>query len=453
MKRSVFIQFETKVREFDGKLLLITELFLNGFDNIYLGSRGGIKTEALRSRDGIIFLKSLSKTEESFYSKLKERNFIIVLLHAEGSIYYKDNRHSIESIFPIELMKYVDYNFVMGDGIKKDIEKYFGVQNNCIVSGEPRFDLLKFKYYPFFTDEIKKIKKKYDDYILINTSFSVANPIVGRERLKQIFLNEPTYTNETKELLIIKMDFFNDILNDYLTMIEHISTHYPKINFIVRPHPSESETIYITKFKDKQNVFISKEGNVVNWILGAKVVIHYDCTTGMETRLAGKPVISFIPKIDERVVAWLPIELSKKAKNTEDIINIIESIETGTFDYDYNNNVEKIWGNTVHNVIEESSPLIVSYLLKNISGISEKFEKSRLTNNFRIIYFAKYYYSELKRIISGKDKSISQKKFDSCKSKEVRMKISVLKNIQSHKNNIITRQIRPDVVRISLENK
>ena len=63
---------------------------------------------------------------------------------------------------------------------------------------------------------------------------------------------------------------------------------------------------------------------VREWIVNAEAVIHYDCTTGIESLIAGKNVISFCPFYDENIVARLPIEISTKFTKIDDLIKFIK---------------------------------------------------------------------------------------------------------------------------------
>ena len=109
----IFIPFETKSREFDGKLLLISHLLNAGFKNIFLGSRGRTQKEALSHTNGLFIFKSLSVDDVPFYKLLKKRNYKIALLHVEGGIHYKDNEDSIKSTYPASIFYYVfKYNCI-----------------------------------------------------------------------------------------------------------------------------------------------------------------------------------------------------------------------------------------------------------------------------------------------------------------------------------------------------
>ena len=402
MNSSIFIEYETKTREFDGKLLLISHLLNLGFKNIYFGTAMVLRKEALLQKNGIYFFKSLSVKELSFYQKLKDRGFTLCLIHAEGGIYYKDSSSSIESMFNKKALDFFDFNFVLGNEIKENIAKVNGAKygKKCYVTGEPRFDLLKPEYNSFFKEDIMNNKKLYGEFILINTSFSASNPTVGTKVLRDYWLNEPSFSKKTKELLMFKMDFFKKVIAEYLIAIELLSLKNPTMNFIIRPHPSESLKLYKDRYKNHKNIYVTNEGNVAFWIASSKGVIHYDCTTGIESLLAKKPVISYTPTIDKSIVAWLPIAVSNNLTNIKELQAAANSISRNNYDEikisnEYNLQLENI----ISNFFQKSSPIIAKTLYDNIENMFFKDNltirilrfKNTLYFNTRT-YFKKWYY-------------------------------------------------------------
>jgi hypothetical protein len=64
---------------------------------------------------------------------------------------------------------------------------------------------------------------------------------------------------------------------------------------------------------------------VQKWILASEMVIHFDCTTGIEAIIAGTPSISYKTTIyDENKTAWLPVAVSHQANNLKELDDAIK---------------------------------------------------------------------------------------------------------------------------------
>ena len=450
----VFIPYETKSREFDGKLLLIAHLVNAGFENIFFGSRGATKREAIKHKKGIYIFKSLSESDISFYKLLKRKKFTIVLLHVEGGIHYKENKDSIISTYPENIFKYVDVNFVFGQKIKDDIYKYVGkgIGDKTIVSGDPRFDLLKEKYRFFFKERYKEIVSRYNKFILVNTSFSLANPEVGKEKLMNFFKNEKTFSEGVLKKLVKKGAFFDGVLEDYLLALKECANTFVETNFVIRPHPSEALQTYLDCFKEVQNVYVVKEGNVADWILASIGVMHYDCTTGLEALIAQKPVIAYVPRVDEEVVAWLPIFMSKRVETIPLLKENIKEILNSSFEDLLYKEKELDFKAIVNNVADTSSEIILNNLIDlELNGDTQLKLNKR---NFVLMNIK----DQIKSVLIGlklkeKDNSIYLKKFDSCDKKEVYEKLMILSNIESFSFDVSLQQCGSEMVFIHKNNK
>ena len=408
----VFIPYETKSREFDGKLLLIAHLVNAGFENIFFGSRGATKREAIKHKKGIYIFKSLSESDISFYKLLKRKKFTIVLLHVEGGIHYKENKDS----------------------------------------GDPRFDLLKEKYRFFFKERYKEIVSRYNKFILVNTSFSLANPEVGKEKLMNFFKNEKTFSEGVLKKLVKKGAFFDGVLVDYLLALKECANTFVETNFVIRPHPSEALQTYLDCFKEVQNVYVVKEGNVADWILASIGVMHYDCTTGLEALIAQKPVIAYVPRVDEEVVAWLPIFMSKRVETIPLLKENIKEILNSSFEDLLYKEKELDFKAIVNNVADTSSEIILNNLIDlELNGDTQLKLNKR---NFVLMNIK----DQIKSVLIGlklkeKDNSIYLKKFDSCDKKEVYEKLMILSNIESFSFDVSLQQCGSEMVFIHKNNK
>jgi hypothetical protein len=88
---------------------------------------------------------------------------------------------------------------------------------------------------------------------------------------------------------------------------------------VLRPHPSENLTFYKQAFASFKNVAVTRDENVLPWIRAAKLVVHSNCTTGIEAVLAGRPVVNLLPECEGR--AELDVEVAREAGQVIGSIN------------------------------------------------------------------------------------------------------------------------------------
>ena len=275
---------------------------------------------------------------------------------------FHDIKGELNTMYPKKCDKYIDKYLVAGNEIKSMMTKYLTHidEEKIDVIGDPRFDLLKKRYYPFWESENNKLKRKYGDFILINTNFATGNPKVGLKNIINFYNSNPDYSRNIRKKYLHKTNFIRDVMFDYIKVIKKLSNNYAKLNFIVRPHPSEDKTIYEKEFRNFKNIFITNEDNVTNWILASKV-IQYDCTTGIEAILAKKFCISYIPKVDKKIIAWLPVRLSNQAKQFTSLCRLI-NLSLQKPEFELNKKSSNLLNKYLYNYRRESSQKIVEII-------------------------------------------------------------------------------------------
>lgn len=445
---AVFIPCETKVREFDSRMLLGYHLALAGFE-VYIGSKGGIKREIFNTKNAIYLPKSVSKTELAFYKKLKENNTKIVLLHAEGGIYYKDFKESIIYCYPLEIVPYIDLIFVFGQEIKKAIHEFLPSidQSKVIVSGDPRFDLLKPEYRPLFKKVGNEIVKKYKNYILINTSFGLANPRTGHKWVMDYYSNSPDITDLQREHIFLKIKVTTEVMNNFMIFAKKLAKARPDLNIILRPHPEESLAIYLKEFEGISNLFPVLEGSAQNWIFSAKAVVHYDCTTGVESVIAGKQTFAYVPIKDEAILAWLPVYLSKEFNSDEQLVETLAKTDFNKSElFKLEDDKKNTLAGFVNNILENSSEIIAGNVKTKIHQSSTQKSSSLILTLKRLKTYPNYYRA--KRNAEMKNIKL---KFPKVEQKEVLNHLMVFDAVHHNNNKFKAASLGLDVVKFSLK--
>jgi surface carbohydrate biosynthesis protein len=229
--------------------------------------------------DPDLHVSNCSYVERELHNQIQAK---IALLDSEGGFYQSESKYR-ERINSNRLDG-VDYYLAWGKDAARIIKKE-SRNLNTHVTGNPRFDLLQSPYREIYKKESKRLRKKFGNYVIINTNFALAN--------HESCENPPenTYNVGSEEYNNTKTMF-----KKFLDMIHRLGAEFSEPEIIVRPHPGENKSTYEQQFGGNNNISVIHEGNVHKWICGASVVIHNGCTTGIESALLNKPVLAYDPK-------------------------------------------------------------------------------------------------------------------------------------------------------------
>jgi hypothetical protein len=159
-------------------------------------------------------------------------------------------------------------------------------------------------------EETDEIDNEYGDFILINTNFSVNN--VCR------YSNEKCgFSDSIRE----QMPQQSYILSSMLSLVYKITNAGISQDIVLRPHPAENKTIYEKLLSFYDGVHVVRQGEIRPWISAADAVIHNSCTTGLESAIMKKPVISYLSGEYDR---HFSNEVSIKAETPERVIKILK---------------------------------------------------------------------------------------------------------------------------------
>jgi hypothetical protein len=132
---------------------------------------------------------------------------------------------------------------------------------------------------------------------------------------------------------------------------------------VLRPHPSESLEFYRLAFTYFKNVVVTNEGSVLKWIRSADLVVHSNCTTGIEAVLAGRPVLNLLPAAPGRESTDVEIarEAGISASSIGEAIDQVSTLIAG-------NAQRHSWSphalSMLHNLRGESIPILIDETLK-----------------------------------------------------------------------------------------
>lgn len=312
----ILFPVETAARELLYKLVLASRFAILGHE-CYVGSKREIYSLFSLVSPFVYFDKGYHpKASEAIYKEVKRYGGLIVNLDEEGGVDFKHSK-TIAARYPEEIFDLCDLIFLWGsaqyDFLKSERKNF--QEEKVVVSGHPRFELLKSKLHSLYQSDVERIKKKFGDYILLNTNMGFGNNVRGDEFVRE------NYGSRILNLEKI-MEFDTRKLQKIISLVSKLSG---KTNsaIILRPHPEENQKIYQDAFKGLANVHVVYEGSVIPWLIGAEVMIHPDCTTGIESLMVGKRPISLLPKCDESLCTYATVELSRSFKDEDVLVDYL----------------------------------------------------------------------------------------------------------------------------------
>jgi surface carbohydrate biosynthesis protein len=418
-KIKILIPIEVSSREMLYKIYLCNVLTSQGFE-CFLGSKSEIDF-LIEEFNGFIYIdKGFHKgNSENIHKKIIKNNGVIVSLDEEGAVDFEDGS-TLKVRYSEKLFEASNVVFFWGKYQFQIIKDIIKIKSKCIISGHPRFELLKKEFHFLYEDDLVTIKKKYGDYILINTNMGFGNNIRGDEFIVKNYVDR--FKNIKK---IINNDKIK--LNYFISLISKLSDL--EYNIVVRPHPEEDTKIYKDLFGLKKNIFITNYKSVIPWIIGCETMIHSDCTTGIESLMLGKKSIAFVPnELDKEFLTILPLKASRVIDNEVEILNFIKNKK-------YNINVvfsDYPWLKNNFNFPGESFE-IISQAFREFKFITD-------SNNLKFKgILLKNMKNNVKILLRGKDKLIARKSkdFNYIGVKEIHSKI--VKSNTKFKDNTVNK--------------
>ena len=191
------------------------------------------------------------------------------------------------------------------------------------IAGNLRFDLLRPELSALYDDDVRVLRERFGEYVLLNTNFPTINnvtPFGGGVRLNRSAMDEHGKAISEKFLT-----FKRTVFDAELALIKPLcAAIYPRM-LVIRPHPNEDHTPWHDAAKAVPNAAVVFEGGIVPWLFGAKVLIHNNCTTSVEAATAGTPVVNFLP-VETEFNNPLSNSFGYNCRTISDVIAAVQAI-------------------------------------------------------------------------------------------------------------------------------
>lgn len=349
IKRILYLPIETVVRDLDASLLVAHEALKHNFQ-VIIGEKAEVKRAAQRIGSGIYIYKHWEALFPYRFDTHERKNFFYVGFHQEGIVYI-DNDTFLRRMTEKNRSNLLDRNYVKGEDQRRLLEEFDpSLQPILRVVGSPNFDLLREHYRPLFQRKADALKRTWGPFVLINTNFypgnrkrhETENIIAERERSSLKNVGRPL-TDAEKRVLVGSIEYKRRIYESYVAMLRRVAPQFPKVNFILRPHPSEDHFTWRSDLSGMHNVHVVFRDNVINWILAARAIIHTGCTTALEAWALKKPVIRYNPEQGQiPYESALPNAVGYSAPTLEELKTLLEKAIAGALPDTFDAQVEKV---------------------------------------------------------------------------------------------------------------
>ncbi len=369
---------ESAARELLYKILLAVKFAQYGHE-CYIGSKNEIYRLFPQVRPFIYFDKGyhVGKSEKLF-ENVRENDGLIVSLDEEGGVDFKHAK-TIVARYPEEIFNYCDLVFIWGEkqyNLLRSNRQKFDMQRT-ILSGHPRFELLKPKFHSFYRFEAEQIKKRFGKYFLVNTNMGFGNNIRGEAFVRRNYGDRISNIGK-----IIEFDLKK--LKQIIAFVCKLSTQTDEA-IVLRPHPEENQQVYKKSFRNHANVHVVYEGSVIPWLVGAEAMIHPDCTTGIESRMVGKIPLSLLPERNNELCTYATVEVSKSFLNEDTLINFLlegrYSNRTVDPDVDFLQQYFAYNLDSSDIILREVLDLISGHRVREVRDVSVPYICRRIVNN------------------------------------------------------------------------
>jgi surface carbohydrate biosynthesis protein len=409
------LPIEVSSRELMAKLFMAHQFAMDGHVS-YLGEKKNILNLSKYVSPAVYFDKGYHKgVSDKNYSFLKKHGASIVSLDEENAVDFKDSQQ-LNLRFPDEILDEFDLIFLWGKrqyDFLSENRKNFD-PNKVVVSGHPRFELLKSRYHQLYENDSANYSSNYGDYILINTNFGLGNNVKSESDVINNYINR--FPQVKKLIEYQKMQVGN-----FISLAKLISKE-TSLNVVLRPHPEESHDVYIKAFETYPNIHVVYEGSVIPWIMASRIMVHHDCTTSLEAAMLGKCSIAFAKDISQQLTTDIPLKISYYAESFKDVLNLIQ---TRT----YNSNINKELLRDYF-AFHEPSVIVIRENLKRF------ITKDKKHDHLLLGFLIKNYIKSIVRFFFNKESELFRQKFEGFNIEEARKIIEVFNSINSVSINI-----------------
>jgi surface carbohydrate biosynthesis protein len=292
----LYLPMEISSRELDSRLLLAALALDRGYE-IVLGQKWLMERNIRAMRPGIYLSKTLTGRDSKFMRRAKDLGYFVAAIDEEmpGLVTTEKELRWVSE----EAVRATNLLFAPGTANVKALRtKYPWAADRIHAIGNPRIDLLRPELRSIYDTEVARIRAQHGRFILVNTNLGFTNSqkgpvdIILAEQVRLGKLNMASSGDAEYVEGIKAMESANRAAT--LELLQKLPAAFPDLRIVLRPHPSENLEFWQSAIGNYSNVTLVREGPVAPWILASQILLHTNCTTGVEAVALEKPAICLL---------------------------------------------------------------------------------------------------------------------------------------------------------------
>lgn len=324
----LYLPMEIASRELDSRLLLASLAVSRGYE-VVLGQKWLIERNIDAMPPGLYLSKTLTARDGVAMAEAKRCGYVVAAIDEElPGLSISANQLRWMSPLAVDA---ADLIFIAGRGNAAAMEERFpAAAQRIIQAANPRWDLLRSDLSLYYRKEVEQLHQRYGRFILINTNLGFTNSEKGstdqiiqeQERLGKLDLRNPEHLDYVKS--IVDMETENRLAIEQL--LNDLPERFPDHRIILRPHPSESLDTWHKIAGDRKRIDVLREGAAVAWICASDLLIHTNCTTGVEALALNKPAICLMPSDSRANGRYLSNRVNPVTRTIAETLNLVGTI-------------------------------------------------------------------------------------------------------------------------------
>jgi surface carbohydrate biosynthesis protein len=324
----LYMPMEIASRELDSRLLLATLAVARGYE-VVLGQKWLIEHNIRAMPPGLYLSKTLTQRDSIAMADARARGYVVAAIDEELPGLFMSAQQL--RWMADDAVNAADMIFVAGAGNSAAVaERFPQAAQRIVQAANPRWDMLRPNLRDYYAAEVADLERRYGRFILINTNFGFTNAEKGnaeqiireQERLGKLDMKNPEHIAYVQS--IITMETENRQAIEALLSV--LPRRFPDHRIVVRPHPSESADTWQKIVAGRPGIEVIREGAAVAWICASDVLIHTNCTTGVEALALDKAAICLMPSASSANDRYLSNRVNPVTRTVDDTVDQVAAV-------------------------------------------------------------------------------------------------------------------------------